>query len=88
MGWLVLPHSSPFRDFKTFPGVVRLAVMLYVRFPLSFRNVEEMLHKRGIDSSDETVRAWWGRSARCLPSRSEPGCGSLVRNNANGQAAG
>ena len=36
--------------------------MLYVRFPLSLRNVEDMLHERGIDVSHETVRFWWHRS--------------------------
>lgn len=33
--------------------------MLYVRFPLSLRNVEDLLHERGIDVSYETVRYWW-----------------------------
>ena len=35
--------------------------MLYVRFPLSLRNVEDLLHERGIDVSHETVRFWWNR---------------------------
>ena len=35
--------------------------MLYVRFPLSLRNVEDLLHERGIDVSHETVRYWWNR---------------------------
>jgi putative transposase len=35
--------------------------MLYVRFPLSLRNVEDLLHERGIDISHETVRYWWYR---------------------------
>jgi putative transposase len=38
-----------------------LAVMLYVRFPLSLRNVEDLLHERGIEISHETVRFWWHR---------------------------
>ena len=33
--------------------------MLYVRFPLSLRNVEYLLLERGIDVSHETVRFWW-----------------------------
>jgi len=41
--------------------VIRLAVMMYVRFPLSLRQVEDVLHERGIDISHETVRAWWNR---------------------------
>ena len=52
---------SPFRDFKTSPEIIRLAVMLYVRFPLSLRNVEDLLHERGIEVSHETVRFWWRR---------------------------
>ncbi len=35
--------------------------MMYVRFPLSLRQVEDLLHERGIDISYETVRAWWNR---------------------------
>ncbi|HSF90865.1 MAG TPA: IS6 family transposase, partial [Paracoccaceae bacterium] len=56
-----MTKSSPFRYFKTSPEVIRLAVMLYVRFPLSLRNVEDLLHERGIDVSHETVRFWWNR---------------------------
>ena len=52
---------SPFRYFKTSPEIIRLVVMMYVRFPLSLRNVEDLLHERGIDVSYETVRAWWNR---------------------------
>ena len=48
--------------FKTSPEIIRLAVMLYVRFPLSLRNVEDLLHERGIEVSHETVRFWWQRS--------------------------
>ncbi|MCF8881043.1 IS6 family transposase, partial [Hyphobacterium sp. SN044] len=52
---------NPFRYFKTSPEVIRLAVMMYVRFPLSLRNVEDLLHERGIEVSHETVRYWWNR---------------------------
>jgi putative transposase len=52
--------ANPFRYFKTSPEIIRLAVM-YVRFPLSLRNVEDLLHERGIDVSHETVRYWWNR---------------------------
>jgi len=52
---------SPFRYFKTSPEIIRLAVMMYVRYPLSLRNVEDLLHERGIDISHETVRFWWNR---------------------------
>lgn len=35
--------------------------MMYVRYPLSLRNVEDLLHERGIDICNETVRLWWNR---------------------------
>jgi len=41
--------------------VIRLVVMMYVRFPLSLRNVEDLLAERGIDLWHETVRHWWNR---------------------------
>ena len=40
---------NPFKYFKTSPKIIRLAVMYYVRYPLSFRQVEDILHERGID---------------------------------------
>ena len=43
-----MTKPSPFRYFKTSPDIIRLAVMLYVRFPLSLRNVEDLLHERGV----------------------------------------
>jgi len=52
---------NPFRYFKTSPEIIHLAVMLYVRFLLSLRNVEDLLHERGIEISHETVRFWWNR---------------------------
>jgi putative transposase len=56
-----MTQRSPFRYFKTSPDIIRLAVMLYIRFPLSLRNVEDLLHERGIEISHETVRYWWNR---------------------------
>ena len=53
--------KNPFRYFKTSPEIIRLAVMLYVRFPFSLRNVEDLLHERGIDIRHVTVRYWWNR---------------------------
>lgn len=38
-----------------------MAVMLYVRYPLSLRNVEDLLFERGVDVCHETVRFWWNR---------------------------
>ena len=53
--------TDPFKGFHSSPEIIRLAVMLYVRFPLSLRNVEDLLHERGVDISHETVRYWWNR---------------------------
>jgi len=53
--------SSPFRYFNSSPEVIRLVVMMYVRLPLSLRNVEDLLFERGIDICHETVRHWWNR---------------------------
>lgn len=38
-----------------------MVVMMYVRFPLWLRNVEDLLFERGIDVCHETVRFWWNR---------------------------
>jgi putative transposase len=53
--------ASPFRYFNSSPEVIRLVVLMYVRFPLSLRNVEDLLFERGIDICHETVRMWWNR---------------------------
>ncbi len=52
---------SPFRRFNSSPEIIRLVVLMYVRFPLSLRNVEDLLFERGIDLSRETIRFWWNR---------------------------
>ncbi len=52
---------SPFKYFNSSPEVIRLAVMMYVRYQLSLRNVEDLLSERGIDICHETVRLWWNR---------------------------
>ena len=55
------PPPDPFRWFDSSPEVIRLVVMMYVKYPLSLRNVEDLLHERGIDICHETVRLWWRR---------------------------
>ncbi len=61
--WMPRPRkpTSPFRYFNSSPEIIRLVVMMYVRFPLSLRNVEDLLAERGIDICHETVRHWWNR---------------------------
>ncbi len=53
--------SNPFRYFNSSPEVIRLTVMMYIRYPLSLRQVEDLLFERGIDICHETVRFWWNR---------------------------
>ena len=56
-----MPNPVSFRYFKTSPEIIQLAVMLYVRFSLSFRNVEDLLYERDVLVSYEAVRYWWHR---------------------------
>ena len=56
-----MPNQVSFRYFKTSPEIIQLEVMLYVSFPLSLRNLEDLLHESGVDVSYETVRYWWNR---------------------------
>ena len=52
---------NPFKYFKTSPEIIKLAVMYYIRYPLSLRQVEDILHERGIDVCHETIRYWWNK---------------------------
>ena len=63
---------SPFRYFGSSPEVIRLAVMMYIRYSLSLRQVEDLFSERGIDICHDTVRFWWNRSGgvvRLMPIR-------------------
>jgi hypothetical protein len=73
---------NPFRYFNSSPEVIRLTVMMYVRYPLSLRQVEDLLFERGIDFCHETVRFWWNRSVRCSPRRSASGAFTIDRTRA------
>ena len=48
-------HNA-FCYFNSSPEIIRLAVMMYIRYPLSLRQVEDLLFERGIDICHETVR--------------------------------
>ncbi len=56
-----MSHARVLRYFKTSPEIIRFAVIMYVRYPLSLRNVEDLLHERDIDITHETVRFRWNR---------------------------
>jgi transposase-like protein len=43
------------------PEIIRLVVMMYIKYPLSRRIVEDLLAERGIEICHETVRFWWNR---------------------------
>ena len=74
--------ASPFRYFNSSPEVIRLAVMMYVKYPLSLRNVEDLLAERGIDISYETVRIGGTASVLCLQATSDAsghtGCAPFI----------
>ncbi len=52
---------NPFRYFNSSPEVIRLAVVMHIRYPLSLKEVDYILFERGIDISHETVRFWCNR---------------------------
>jgi putative transposase len=54
-------HEQPVPIFQQLAGSDPLVVTMYVRYPLSLRNVEDLLAERGIDISHETLRFWWNR---------------------------
>ena len=54
--------KNPFRYFNSSSDVIRLTMMMYVRYPLSLRQVEDLLFERGIDIRYEAVRFRWNRS--------------------------
>ncbi len=53
--------NNPFRCLNSSPEVIRLAQMMYIRYPLFLRQVEDILFERGIDVCHETNRYWWNR---------------------------
>ena len=62
-----MANPVSFRYFKTSPEIIQLAVMPYVRFRLSLRNVEDLLRERGVDVSYESVRNWSHRfGSQCV----------------------
>jgi putative transposase len=48
----------PYSRHRFLPVVIQHAVWLYLRFTLSYRDVEELLAERGLEVSYETVRSW------------------------------
>jgi len=65
-GLVAFQNKSTFRYLETSAEIIRLAVMMYVQFPLSLRQDENLLHERGVDIFLETVCAWWNLFGPCL----------------------
>ena len=65
--------KSPFRYFNSSPEVIRLVVMMYVKYPLSLRTVEDLLFERGIDICHETIRLGGSNSAHHRDANSRMG---------------
>ena len=51
-------RRSHYHGHRFPPEIIRQAVWLYLRFTLSFRDVEDLLAERGLDVSYETIRRW------------------------------
>jgi putative transposase len=57
-GYLAAMVAISYRRHRYPPAVIQHAVWLYLRFTLSYRDVEDLLAERGLDISYETVRSW------------------------------
>ena len=75
--------SKPYRYFKTSPEIIHLAVLMYIKFPLSLRQVEDLLFERGIDICHETVRLWWNRFGPALAAKIRKKRISYPKNHSN-----
>jgi hypothetical protein len=75
--------GSAFAGFRFPPDVIVLAVRWYLRFGLSYRDVEELLAERGIEVDHVTVHRWvaaiHATAGGCGPVRPAPGRGPLAR---------
>src|SRR5450432_1223881 len=53
-----VPESSPFAGFRFPPDVILLAVRWFVRFGLSYRDLEELLAERGVEVDHVSLYRW------------------------------
>jgi putative transposase len=77
--------QNPFRYFKTSREVIQLAVMMYVRFPVSLRNVEDFLHECGIDVCHESIRLLVDRYSPVFAKNIRARCSSYLRHHTQWQ---
>ena len=75
---------NSFCYFNSSPEVIHLAVMLYIRSPLSLRQVEDLLHESGIDICHETVRFWWNRFGPMFAAELKSPSGKFMKDSNNG----
>ncbi len=59
-----MAHDDLVRAPPVPPAIIQYAVWLYLRFTLSYRDVEDLLAERGLDVSYETVRRWTPATSR------------------------
>ena len=82
-----MPNPVSFRYFKISPEIIQLVVTLYVRFPLSLRNVEDLLHERGSMSAMNPFGTGGTGLARNLQARSKSAgqgeCSPVIGNGIN-----
>jgi hypothetical protein len=62
LNWVMLPISYARHRFP--PDIIRHAVWLYLRFMLSYRDVEDLLAERGLMVSSESIRRWFLNSGQ------------------------
>ena len=71
LGHIPVPVSE-FARFRFPPEVIVLAVRWYLRYGLSYRDVEEFLAERGIEADHVTIYRWVQRFTRYLSTRPGP----------------
>jgi hypothetical protein len=54
-------QSGAFKGLRFPPEIISYALWAYFRFPMSFRDVEDLLYNRGVIVSYETIRSWVGK---------------------------
>jgi hypothetical protein len=73
--------STNLYKYHRFPGeIISHAVWLYFRFPLSYRDVEELLFVRGVIMSYEAIRKWCWKFGQATPINCAAGASGLATN--------
>jgi len=67
-----------YRRHRFPPSIIRHAIWLYLRFTLSYRDVEELLAERGLEVSYETVRRWAGSGSTAWPDPRRGWCVAIM----------